>query len=171
MSPLPSASSTVSQSVEVGAGSRRFGRRRGNIRFLGLSIAVITAGFYAASGWTLYDLRQSTYAQAMSSETNLLNVLSQDIARNIELYDMSLQGVVDGLAEPKLASLDPHLQYMVLYDRAASAKDLGFILVLDRDGVVVRGSKSEAVGADLSDREYFLSQRASTAWRRSSMRP
>ncbi len=159
-----SASSTLPTapgSVEVGTEPGWFERGRGKFRFLGLSIAVITAGFCAASGWTLYDLRQSTYAQAVSSETNLLNALSQDIARNIELYDLSLQAVVDGLAEPKLASLDPHLQDMVLYDRAASAKSLGSILVLDRDGVVVRGSKPEAVGADLGDREYFLAQKAS----------
>ena len=159
-----SASSTLPTapgSVEIGAESRRIGRGRGKVRYLGLSIAVITAGFCAASGWTLYDLRQSTYAQAVSSETNLLNALSQDVARNIELYDMSLQAVVDGLAEPKLASLDPHLQDMVLYDRAASAKSLGSILVLDRDGVVVRGSKARAVGASLGDREYFLAQKAS----------
>ena len=159
-----SASSTLPTapgSVEIGAESRRIGRGRGKVRYLGLSIAVITAGFCAASGWTLYDLRQSTYAQAVSSETNLLNALSQDVARNIELYDMSLQAVVDGLAEPKLASLDPHLQDMVLYDRAASAKSLGSILVLDRDGVVVRGSKAGAVGAGLGDREYFLTQKAS----------
>ncbi|RYC29780.1 diguanylate cyclase [Lichenibacterium minor] len=148
-------------SVEVRAGPRQFGRGRGKVRFLGLSIAVLTAGFCAASGWTLYDLRQSTYAQAVSSETNLLNALSQDVARNIELYDMSLQAVVDGLAEPKLASLDPHLQDMVLYDRAASAKSLGSILVLDRDGVVFRGSKAGAIGADLGDREYFTAQKAS----------
>ena len=53
------------------------------------------------------------------------------------------------------------MQRDMVYDRAASAKSLGSILVLDRDGVVVRGSKPEAVGADLSDREYFLSQKAS----------
>ena len=71
-------------SVELRAGSPRFGL--GKIRFLGLAVAVITGGFCAASGWTLYDLRQTAYAQAVSSETNLLNALSQDIAHNIEVY-------------------------------------------------------------------------------------
>ena len=126
---------------------------------LGLTTAVTTAGFCAASGWTLYDLRQTTYAQAVSGESNLLSALSQDIARNVEVYDLSLQGVVDGLSEPKLSGIDPHLQDPVLFDRAASAKDLGAILVLDRDGTVVRGSKPEAIGANLGDGE-------STSWRR-----
>ena len=164
MSPSISASPTpptAPGSVGAAAPSRRFGRGRGKIRFLGLSIAAITAGFCAASAWTLYDLRQSTYAQAVSSETNLLNALSQDIARNVEIYDLSLQSVVAGLAEPGLSDLSPRFQDLVLYDRAASAKDLGAILVLDRDGVVVRGSKAAAAGADLGDREYFLAQKAS----------
>ncbi len=140
---------TALEAVDVGAASLQFGRKRRKIRFLRLSVAVITAGFCAASGWTLYDLRQSTYVEAVSSETNLLNALSQDIARNIEVYDLSLQSVVDGLAEPGFSGLSTRFQDLVLYDRAASAKDLGSILVLDRDGVVVRGSRAEAIGADL----------------------
>ena len=159
-----SASSTppiAPGSVGAAAPSPRFGRGRGKVRFLGLSIAAITAGFCAASAWTLYDLRQSTYAQAVSSETNLLNALSQDIARNVEIYDLSLQSVVTGLAEPGLSDLSARFQDLVLYDNAASAKYLGSILVLDRDGVVVRGSKADAIGADLGDREYFLAQKAS----------
>ena len=130
------------------------------VRLLGSAIAVVIGGFCAASGWTLYDLRQSTYAQAVSSETNLLSALSQDITRNIEIYNLSLQAVVDGLSEPELSRLSPRLQDLVLFDRAASARDLGSILVLDRDGKVVRGSKSEAIGAELGDREYFQAQKA-----------
>lgn len=128
--------------------------------WLGPSVALVVGGFCAASAMMLYELRQSTRTQAVSSETSVLNVLSQDIARNVEVYDLSLQAVADGLKEPELTTLSPHLQDALLYDRAASAKDLGAILVLDRDGRVVRGSRREAVGADLGDREYFLAQKA-----------
>jgi diguanylate cyclase (GGDEF)-like protein/PAS domain S-box-containing protein len=143
-----------------GAASSTHRARRARLRLLGMSMAVVTAGFCAASAWTLYDLHQATYAQAVNNETNLLSALSQDIARNVEVYDLSLQGVVEGLSEPKLSGIDPHLQDLVLFDRAASAKDLGAILVLDRDGVVVRGSRPDAIGANLGDREYFLAQKA-----------
>ncbi len=140
--------------------SRPEGRSHRGFRFFGLCVAVLTVAFCAASASTLYDLRQTTYAQAVSSETNLLDALSQDIARNIEIYDLSLQGVVEGLAEPGLSDLTSRFKDLVLFDRAASAKDLGAILVLDRDGKVVRGSRPEALGADFSDREYFLAQKA-----------
>ncbi len=140
--------------------SRPERRAHRGFRFFGLCVAVLTVAFCAASASTLYDLRQTTYAQAVSSETNLLDALSQDIARNIEIYDLSLQGVVEGLAEPGLSDLTSRFKDLVLFDRAASAKDLGAILVLDRDGKVVRGSRPEALGADFSDREYFLAQKA-----------
>ncbi len=138
----------------------RSGRRaHTGLRFFGPSVIAVTVAFCAASAWTLYDLRQTTYAQAASGETNLLDALSQDIARNIEIYDLSLQGVVEGLAAPGLSDLTGRFQDLVLFDRAASAKDLGAILVLDRDGRVVRGSRPEAVGANFSDREYFQAQK------------
>ncbi len=151
----------MSSLEQADAGAARPGRRaRTGARFFGLSVAVLTIAFCAASASTLYDLRQTTYTQAVSSETNLLDALSQDIARNIEIYDLSLQGVVEGLAEPGLSDLTSRFEDLVLFDRAASAKDLGAILVLDRDGKVVRGSRPEALGADFSDREYFLAQKA-----------
>ena len=100
----------------------RFTRRK--VRLLRLSVAIITIGFCTASGWMLYDLKQNTYVQAVSNETNLLNAISQDIARNVEMYDLSLQAVVAGLAEPGLSTLSARFQDLVLYDLAASAKDL-----------------------------------------------
>ena len=32
-------------------------------------------------------------------------LIERDIARNIELYDLSLQNVVDGITDPELAAL------------------------------------------------------------------
>lgn len=133
---------------------------RPRIRSLTVSVAMLAAGFCGACVFTLYDLRQATRAQATGAAANLVDALAQDIARNVEIYDLSLQGVVDGLAEPGLAGLSPHLQDLLLYDRAASAKSLGAILALDRDGKVVRASTPEAVGAELGDRDYFQAQKA-----------
>ena len=142
------------------AASPLMSQSKPRVRFLGIAILIIVAGFCAASALTLYDLRRNTWNEAVNNETNLLNALSQDIARNIEIYDLSLQAVVEGLADPNLTRLAPELQSRLLYDRAASAKDLGSILVLDRNGKVVRGSVATAVGADLQDREYFQAQKA-----------
>lgn len=123
------------------------------IHLVGGALALVVAGFCIAAGAMLYDLRRDTWNRAVTAQNNLLQALSQDIARNIELYDLSLQAVADRVADPDIVRLSPRLQDYVLYDRSASAQDLGAILVLDRNGRVTRGSLPEAIGADLSDRD------------------
>ena len=49
---------------------------------------------------------------------------------------------------------------MILFDRSASGTDLGSILVLDRDGKVVRGAAPGFIGADLAGRDYFKALKA-----------
>lgn len=130
------------------------------IHLVGGALALVVAGFCVAAGAMLYDMRQDTWNRAVTAENNLLQTLSQDIARNIELYDLSLQAVADRVADPDVLRLSPRLQDFVLYDRSASAQDLGAILVLDRNGQVSRGSVPEAIGADLGDRDYFQVHKA-----------
>ncbi len=129
-------------------------------KFWAATIALVVAGFCAASGLMLADLRRDTWDQAVTGERNIVAALAQDIDRNIELYDLSLRAVADGLSEPDLASLSPRVQDLMLFDRSATARDLGSMLVLDRDGRVVRGSAPGFIGADLSDRAYFKAQKA-----------
>ena len=124
------------------------------------TIALVVAGFCAASGLMLYDLRRDTWEQAVLGERNLVAALARDIDRNIELYDLSLLAVADGLSEPDLENLSPRVQDLMLFDRSATARDLGSMLVLDREGRVVRGSAPGFIGADLSDRAYFKAQKA-----------
>ena len=132
-------------------------RRAGHL--LGPAIGLVVAGFCAASVVMLYDVRQEIWDRAVTGQSNLARTLAQDIAHDIQAYDLSLQAVVDGLADPALAGLAPHLQQEVLYDRSASGADLGAILVTDRDGRVVRSSTQQAIGADLGDRDDFKVQR------------
>lgn len=134
-------------------------RPRRATRLIGAALALVIAGFCAASGAMLYDLRRDTWDRSVTAETNLRNALAQDIASNIQIYDLSLQSVIEGLALPELPGLSPKLQDRLLYDRSTSARDLSAILVLDRDGKVVRASVPNAVGADLGDRDDFRVQR------------
>ena len=137
----------------------RTARPRRNGHLLGPAIGLVVAGFCAASVVMLYDVRQEIWDRAVTGQSNLSRTLARDIAHDIEAYDLSLQAVVDGLADPALAGLAPHLQQEVLYDRSASGTDLGAILVTDRDGRVVRSSTQQAIGADLGDRDDFKAQR------------
>ena len=118
----------------------RIGVRLTVVFLLSEAAALTVVGFCGASALMLLDMRRDARDRAMTGEVNLLNALSQDIARNVELYDLSLRAVVDGLSEPGFAALAPHIQDLLLYDRAATARDLGAILVLDAAGRVVRGS-------------------------------
>ncbi len=129
-------------------------------RFWFLIVATVVLAFCGLSGAMLYEMRSDTWDRAVTSEVNLLNAMSQDIARNVELYDLSLRAVVDGLAEPGFSGLSERMQDLPLFDRAAQASDLGAMLVLDRDGKVLRGSSPGFIGADLSDRTYFRALRA-----------
>lgn len=129
-------------------------------RFWASAVALTVAGFCIAAAMMLCDMRRDTRDRAVTAESNLLNALAQDIARNVELYDLSLRAVVDGLAEPGFADLSPRIQDLILYDRAATASDLGAMLVLDRAGKVMRGSEPGSIGTDLSDREYFQALRS-----------
>ena len=130
-------------------------------RLTGGAIGLVVAGFCAASVAMLYDIRQDTWDRAVTDQSNLVRTLSQDIGRTLETYDLSLQAAADGLAAPGLASLSGQLQDMVLYDRAASGRDLGAILVVDAAGRVVRSSAPGRVGLDLASRDVFLAQRDS----------
>ncbi|RYB02539.1 diguanylate cyclase domain-containing protein [Lichenibacterium ramalinae] len=123
------------------------------------TIGLVVAGFCAASVAMLNDIRQDTWDRAITGEGNLRKALSQDIARSLETYDLSMQAVADGVAEPELPRLSPRLQDMVLYDRSALGRDLGALLVVDATGKVLRSSLPAAVGTDVAGRDFFVAQR------------
>ena len=73
----------------------------------------------------------------MTNGSNLVAVASQDIARNVELYGLSLRAVANSLQIPALDQLDPSTRQAVLFDQAAPGAYLGDILVLDEHGDVI----------------------------------
>jgi diguanylate cyclase (GGDEF)-like protein/PAS domain S-box-containing protein len=118
--------------------------------------AVLGLCFLGLTGHVLLQLRQQTWDSAIRESDNLVAALAQDIGRNIELYDLSLQAVVDGLQLPGIERLNPQMRQALLFDRAATAKYLGSILVLDESGVVVDDAGSiPPRPAVLADRDYF----------------
>lgn len=118
-------------------------------------------GMVAVSGLMLLDLRQDAWDKAEQTSKNLLQVLERDIARNIELYDLSLRGAVDNLHAPGVAQLDPELRQLVLFDRATTARDMGVMIVIDERGDIV--ADLDAVPprkGNYVDRDYFRVHRA-----------
>ena len=114
------------------------------------------AGLCAVSVFMLGQMREDAARRAEITSRSLIEVLGRDIARNIELYDLSLRAVVDGMKRPDVANLSPELRHMVLFDRAATALGYGNIVVLDTAGNVVTSSQSATPPAfNSADREYF----------------
>jgi diguanylate cyclase (GGDEF)-like protein len=123
----------------------------------GALIAIVMVGLCAV---VLYQSRQDALDHTRDTLRDIAVIAQRDIERNLELYELSLQGVVDGLQEPDVMALPPHLRQEILFDRAASAKYLGSMLVLDALGNVVIDSGSETPrSGNFSDRQYFIVQR------------
>ena len=124
---------------------------------VGALIAVVVAGFCGICIYVLIDLRRAEWDQARLAATNLVTAIQTDIARNVELYDLSLQGVVENFHEPELAHVSARTRNLILFDRATNSKFMGPILVLDQDGRVIADStKLNPIRQSHADADYFL---------------
>ena len=108
------------------------------------------------SAWLLWDARQAAWRHAAQSSATIAAALDHDITHTFELYDLSLQGVVDGLRMPGIGQLDPEMRNEVLFDRAATARYLGPIQVLNETGQVTIDSRRISPPVEnLADRRFF----------------
>jgi diguanylate cyclase (GGDEF)-like protein len=109
----------------------------------------------------LLDLRDGVRRGAEQQSLNLLQLAKLDVARNFEMFDLSIRAALDGLDEPGFRELSPALRRMVLFDRSASASYLGAIKVLDEHGRVVEDSDpTAALPIDLAESDAFRHHRA-----------
>jgi diguanylate cyclase (GGDEF)-like protein len=124
-------------------------------RLLALGIGLVLC-FSATCASILWEMAQKDYQHAKEGATNLVASIASEIDRNIELYDLSLQAVADGVKLPEINSISPELRQVVLFDRAATAKDLGSILVLDTSGDVTLDSRTLTPRkANFADHDFF----------------
>ena len=104
----------------------------------------------------IWDARRVTETHAIQSSANIVAALAHDIERNIEIYDLSLRAVVDGLNTPGIWDVSDSIRNQILFDGSANAADLGAIFVLDEKGDIILDSRSDPPRhANLSDRDYF----------------
>lgn len=67
-------------------------------------------GMLAVSALMLLDLRQDAWDKAEETSKNLLQVIEHDIARNVEIIDLTLQAVIDNQRAPGVAEATPELR-------------------------------------------------------------
>ncbi|BAQ47627.1 MULTISPECIES: sensor domain-containing diguanylate cyclase [Methylobacterium] len=139
----------------------RLARRLGSTRtWIALGV-LAPVGMLLVSALMLLDLRRDAWDKAEQTSQNLLQVIERDIARNVEVIDLSLRAVVDNLRVPGVEALSPEMRQLVLFDRAATARDIGVMLVLDENGdSVIDANAVPARKANYADRDYFQAHKA-----------
>ena len=115
--------------------------------------------FFFGVAWDSY---RATIANTQLAISNIAALIEQDIARNFELYDLSLQAVIDGINDPEVMAEPKRLRQIALFDRSATAPGLGAMVALDQNGSIFLDSLNAGVReGNFADREYFQIHRDS----------
>jgi len=123
----------------------------------GALLSIMMVGLCAV---VLYQSRQDALDHTRDTLRDIALIAERDITRNIELYALSLQAVVDGERDPEVMALQPRLRRDILFDRAASARYLSAFLVLDAHGDVVLDSAGDTPPrGNFAHQPYFIVQR------------
>ena len=116
----------------------------------------VTAILVSLFAWMVFDLRRIALREAEQSASNLVLSLERDIARNIELYDLSLRNTAAIATVKGLAELTPEFRQAALFDSLNAADDFGSTAVVDPAGAITYRSGSEAPHwVNLADRDWF----------------
>ncbi|RQT22175.1 diguanylate cyclase [Burkholderia contaminans] len=108
----------------------------------------------------LFESRQDALDRARETSRNLGLMAERDIVRNFELYDLSLQAVIQGMQRPDVMAAPPPLRRGVLFDHAMTAQFLGSMLVMDAAGNIILDSENDVPRqGNFADRTYFTIHR------------
>lgn len=106
---------------------------------------VIAIGFYRAA---IGDVEKAA--------SNIASLLEAGLARDVELYDLSLQAVSEGMEDADVMRQPPRIRQVTLFDRSATAKGLGALVALNAEGDIILDSLSVTPRrGNFADREYF----------------
>ncbi|WP_419708636.1 diguanylate cyclase [Pseudomonas sp. NFX224] len=122
---------------------------------LGSSLTVIAI----LSIVTFLLIREYANAQqaATRSATTVAQLIDADVLRTVELYDLTLQGLIAAAQRDDLKQVSAQIRHLVLFDRSTTARYKGDILLLDKHGEVLADSSLiEPKPGNFADRDYFL---------------
>ena len=113
--------------------------------------AGLTLIFVAVCGLLRLDARHDAERQADASASRLAAAVEQDVARNMELVDLTLQTAISLLQSPAFQTLSPQLRNLALYEHVPHDRYISFIDALDANGDVTAGSPAAAVCHQLGE--------------------
>jgi len=123
---------------------------------LTISVVLLALSFSAVCGWVLLEARRATETRATDVATSLAKSLQADIARSVDLLNLSLEGVMNNLKLPGLDHLSPEMRQLVLFDYSATARHPTSMFVVDSAGRITFDSKNLTPPQQkVSDRDYF----------------
>ncbi|HUB14345.1 MAG TPA: ATP-binding protein [Acetobacteraceae bacterium] len=129
---------------------------------LSLAIGAVTIGFVLVCLVELWLARQDATAAAETQARNIAASVAQDVARNLELYDLALQTAAQGVQVPGVMQLGSQLRDMILFPRATRGPYFGFINVLDATGGVIADSEFATTQThNWASRDYFIAEKKS----------
>ena len=135
----------------------RFNNLGGLLLVLSVGLAL---GLWVFGAVLLWTMRQNELAKAVQAGDNTVSTMAVDIARNLEMFDLSLRAVIDNLDHPGVQSVSKSIRQLILFDRAATAKHLSSIKVLNETGQLTINSRTlTPVRREYSSRDYFLVHR------------
>jgi diguanylate cyclase (GGDEF)-like protein len=95
--------------------------------------------------------------EATRSATTIAQLIDADVLRTVELYDLTLQGLIAAAQRDDLKQVSPQIRHLVLFDRSTTARFKGDVLLLGKQGEVLADSSSiEPKPDNFADRDYFL---------------
>jgi diguanylate cyclase (GGDEF)-like protein len=98
-----------------------------------------------------------TQQAAIRSATTIAQLIDADVLRTVELYDLTLQGLIAASQRDDLKQVSPQIRHLALFDRSTTARFKGDILLLDAHGkVLADSSRIDPLPANFADRDDFL---------------
>ena len=102
----------------------------------------------------------NTLQAAQRTANNITQLIDADVLRNVELYDLSIKGLIAATERTDLAGVSASIRHLVLFDRSEAAPYKGDILLLDKNGEVIADSSLlTPIAANFADRDYFQAHR------------
>lgn len=124
-----------------------------------IAIALAISGLVAE---TLLQARQSNWSQASLGARNLARAVADEMGRTIEGLGLSLKALAENSQVPGVMELPTRLRDMALFERAATMRSLGYLLLLDERGGITATARPGGPSPDnFADRDYFIAHRAS----------
>ncbi len=126
-----------------------------------LASCLVVLGICSLVGFLVLEARRDAWGHAAMETANMRRLVARDLARNLEVFDLSLRAIAENLAVPGVAELPANIRDMALFNRAVSASHIGSVLATDQDGVVryVPSSAESVIGQSFADRDYFTVHR------------